>query len=76
MSTDEAEIMDFLKQNPEIWFTRKEISKKAKRRDEYEENPHWASAPLHSLMTQKLIMQNESGAYRLQEDEDRKKYLW
>jgi len=28
MSTDEAEIIDFLTQNPDIWFTRKEISRK------------------------------------------------
>ena len=70
VSTMEFEIIAFLKQNRDVFFNRKEISRKARRRDEYEENPHWASAPLNSLVTQGVVIQNESGHYRLSDKYD------
>jgi hypothetical protein len=71
MTADEMEIIQFLKQNPEAFYNRKEISRKAKHRSEYEENPHWASAPLNSLVALKYVTQNDSGHYRLAENFDR-----
>jgi hypothetical protein len=68
MTTEEMEIVAFLKQYPDTFFTRKEISRKAKRKSEYEENPHWAAAPLASLVMQKAVEQNESGHYKLVEE--------
>ena len=59
------EIIQFLKQSPETFFARKEIARKARRRDEYEENPHWIDAPLASLLMQGAIEQNDSAAYRV-----------
>jgi len=50
--TDEAELSIF-DAEPGYLVSRKEISRKAKRRDEYEENPHWAAAPLHSCSHKK-----------------------
>jgi DNA-binding IclR family transcriptional regulator len=74
MSTDEAEIMEFLKQCPDALFMRKEISRKAKRREDYEENPNWVSAPLQSLVQQGLVVQEESGHYKLKTAD--KDYIW
>jgi len=71
MTAVEIEIIQFLKLNPEIFFNRKEISRKARRRSEYEEDPHWAAAPLNSLLAQKYIEQDESGRFRLSQNYER-----
>lgn len=70
MTNIELEIVAFLKQNREAFFARKEISRKARSRDDYEENPHWAAAPLASLVTQGYVVQNESGHYKLSDTYD------
>lgn len=70
MTTEEHEIVAFLKQCPDVFFGRKEISRKARRREEYEENPNWSTAPLHSLLTQGHIIQNPSGQYAINPDYD------
>jgi hypothetical protein len=69
MTTEETEIMQFMTQFPDSAFSRKEISKKAKRREEYEENPNWATGPLKSLVEQGLIEEDQGGYYRLFSDE-------
>jgi hypothetical protein len=71
MSAVEFEIIQFLKTNPETFYNRKEISRKARRRTEYEEDPHWAAAPLASLVAQKYVEQNDSGHYRLSQNYER-----
>ena len=71
MTSVEMEIIEFLKLNPETYFARKEISRKARRRQDYEEDPHWATAPLNALVGQGHIVQNPSGHYMLSEDYDR-----
>jgi len=70
MTDVEREIIEYLKQNREAYFARKEISRKAKSREEYEENPHWAAAPLAALVTQGYVVQNDSGHYKLSETYD------
>jgi hypothetical protein len=65
MTTVELEIIAFLKQTPDVYFARKEISRKARRREDYEEDPHWASGPLNSLVGQGYVIQNDSGHYAL-----------
>jgi hypothetical protein len=65
MTTIEMEIIQYLKLNRDAFFARKEISRRAKSREEYEENPHWAAAPLNSLVMQGYVVQNESGHYKL-----------
>ncbi len=59
------EIVQFLRLNPDTFFARKEIARKARRRHEYEVDPHWASAPLNSGVAQTAIEKNDSGHYRL-----------
>ncbi len=68
MTTAETEIIAFLKQCPDVFFARKEISRKARRRDEYEEDPHWASGPLNSLVSLGHVVQDPSGHYALNPD--------
>lgn len=67
MTAAEMEIIEFLKLNPEAYYARKEISRKARRRQDYEEDPHWASAPLASLVALGHVEQNASGHYKLSE---------
>ncbi len=69
MTSEEFEIMQFLRSNPEGYFARKEIARRAVGRKTFEENPHWADAPLASLLGQQLIEQNESAQYRLKKSE-------
>jgi hypothetical protein len=70
MTDVEMEIISFLKLNRDTFFARKEISRKARRKQEYEENPHWAAAPLNTLVAQRIVVQNESGHYKLSENYD------
>jgi hypothetical protein len=72
MTEVEFEIINFLKQSPDAWFNRREIARKARRREEFEENPHWANAALTSLVDQKQVIQNDSGLYRLSPGFERK----
>ena len=70
MTDVEMEIIRFLKQTPDTFYNRKEISRKARGRQEYEEDPHWASAPLNTLVGLGHVVQNESGHYKISEDFD------
>ncbi len=70
MTTEEMEILQFLKQTPDTYYARKEICRKARSRDDYEANPHWAAAPLNNLVALGHVVQNPSGHYKLSEDYD------
>jgi hypothetical protein len=70
MTDVEMEIVQYLKQNREVFFNRKEISRRARGRTEFEENPQWAAAPLQSLVAQGIVEQNDSGLYRLSDKYD------
>jgi hypothetical protein len=73
MTAVEMEIIEYLKQSPDAFFNRKEISRRARGRSDYEADPQWAAAPLASLVAQKYVVQNESGHYGLSPDFDRMK---
>lgn len=60
--------MNFLKCNPETWFNRKEIAKKAGGRRLYEENNHWCSPALQSLLEHELIERNDTGHYKFSKE--------
>ncbi len=70
MTDNEQQIVTFLGLSPETYFARKEIARKAVRRQEFEENPHWADAPLASLLLMWKLEQNNSGLYRLKKAAD------
>jgi hypothetical protein len=69
MTDEEQLIVTFLNSSPESYFARKEIARKAVRREVYEENQHWADAPLASLLMKGVIEKNDSGQYRTKKDE-------
>jgi hypothetical protein len=69
MNYEETAIMNFLTGTPDTFMARREIARKALKRTVFEENPHWADAPLASLMDQGLLEQDESGHYRLKKFE-------
>lgn len=62
------QILDFLRANPETYYSRKEICKRAVHRSVYEENPHWANQPLALLVSDGRLEQNDTGHYRIKPD--------
>jgi hypothetical protein len=70
MTYEEMAIMTFLKGKPGSFVGRREIARKALRRVDFEENPHWVDAPLASLIDQRLVEQDESGHYRVRKQEE------
>ena len=65
MTYEEMAIMNFLRGSPENFVARREVARKALKRTIFEENPHWADAPLAALVDQDLLEQNESGHYKI-----------
>ena len=52
MNYEETAILNFLRGSPDAYLARREIARKALKRTIFEENPHWADAPLGSLVDQ------------------------
>lgn len=69
MTYEETKIIDFLKGSPNEFVARREIARKAMNRQHFEENPHWADAPLSSLVNQEWLEQNENGHYKIKKYE-------
>ena len=65
MTYEETAIMNFLRGSAETYVARREIARKALKRTLFEENPHWADAPLAGLVDQGLVEQDDSGHYRI-----------
>ena len=65
MTYEELAIMNFLKGSRDSYVARREIARKALKRTVFEENPHWADAPLGALVDQGEVEQNDSGHYRI-----------
>jgi hypothetical protein len=65
MTYEELAIMNFLRGCGDAFVARREIARKALKRQIFEENPHWADAPLGGLIDQGLLEQNDSGHYRV-----------
>ena len=61
--------MNFLKGSPNDFVARREIARKALKRQTFEENPNWADAPLAALMDQGVVEQDESGHYKIKKYE-------
>ena len=64
MTEDEFIILNYLQASPDSWFARREIARRAVKRSVYEENQHWADAPLTALVANKLADTNDAGLYR------------
>jgi hypothetical protein len=70
MTSIEMEIVQLLKSSRDSFFARKEIARRARSRADFEENPHWADAPLGSLVAQNILVQDDSGRYKLSDKFD------
>ena len=69
MTYEEMAILSFLKGNPDGYVARREIARKALKRVVFEENPHWADAPLAGLVDQGEVEQDDSGHYKIKKYE-------
>jgi len=69
MTYEETAIIMLLSGSPKVFLARREIARKALKRALFEENPHWADAPLVSLVDKDLVEQNDSGHYRIKSQE-------
>jgi hypothetical protein len=65
MTDEEQKIIAFLKGSPDSFFARREIARKAVKRNVFEENPRWVEAPLTSLVEREIVEMNDGGHYRL-----------
>jgi hypothetical protein len=65
MTHEEMAIMNFLQGCGDTYVARREIARKALKRQIFEENPHWTDASLSGLMDRRLLEQNDSGHYRI-----------
>ena len=70
MTEAEFTIVNFLQSSPETFFARKEITRRAVKRQVYEGNPHWADAALAGLLLKSVIEQNAGELYRLKKGEE------
>ena len=65
MTSEGLIILQFMQSDSEAWYSRKEISRRAVSRKEFEENPQWATAALAGLMNDGIIETNPAGLYRI-----------
>ncbi len=68
MTDAEQAILTYLASSPESFFARKEIARRAVRREDYEQNQHWVDAPLIALVQQGMVELNAEGQYRLNKE--------
>ncbi len=68
MTDAEQAILTYLGTSPESYFARKEIARRAVRREVFEENQHWVDAPLVALVQKGAIELNPEGLYRLSKE--------
>ncbi len=68
MTHEEIAIMNFLQGN-RAFVARREIARKALRRQVFEEDPHWADIPLAALVDRGELEQDDSGHFRIKKFE-------
>jgi len=65
MSREEYAIWVYLSDYPETAFPRREIARRAVKRNVFEENPHWVDQALNALVARGTVEVTEDGFYRL-----------
>jgi hypothetical protein len=65
MTSEGLTILQFMECDTEAWYSRKEISRRAVNRQEFEMNPQWATAALANLLNEGVIETNAAGLYRI-----------
>ena len=66
---EENQILQFLKSNPNVYFSGAEVCRKAGTKKLAAEDPRWALPFLASLSDKHLIERDEHGHYRFVPDE-------
>ena len=74
MTSEEKQILDFLRQSPKAFFSSKEIARKAGTKRQFVEDPHWPKPYLSRLVEQRLLENDDTGHYRFKRIEDKKKF--
>jgi hypothetical protein len=69
LSSEELQILDYLKGYQGKFVTIMEISRRAAGRRKYEESPDWAKGLMTRLIDVELVEVNERGRYRAKPDE-------
>jgi len=74
MDLDEQAIIDYLKTQPGVFLTVREISRRAARdRSLWQQSPTWARSILVRLANKDRLETNALGQYRLKPEEEKKK---
>ena len=77
LTTEETEILEYLKSFPDDFVSAKEINRRAGSKRRFQEEPEWARPFLRLLLNRELIEINENGRYRYRRpDRTRKKKKW
>ena len=77
LSTEEAEILEYVKAFPGEFVSAKEINRRAGSKKRFQEDPESARPSLRLLLNRGLIEINEGGRYRyLPPDKTRKTKKW
>ncbi|HTG44061.1 MAG TPA: hypothetical protein VK633_05970 [Verrucomicrobiae bacterium] len=63
MNYEEKQILDFLRPSPRVFFSVREIGKKAGSRRQFNENPEWPRPHLQFLTQQGQLQCNPAGHY-------------
>lgn len=73
MSTDEREIIAYLKTVPSLFVTGREISRRVGGRERFELDSRWATPILRRMVEKKWLECDVSGHYRLRQEDPKKK---
>jgi hypothetical protein len=77
LTTEEIEILEYLKTVPQEFVSFKEISRRAGGKKRYREEPEWARPFLRLLLNKDLVEVSETGHYRYrQPKKPLKKMRW
>ncbi|MDB6111250.1 MAG: hypothetical protein JWR69_3000 [Pedosphaera sp.] len=69
LSSDELQILDYLKGYKGKFVTMMEICRRAGGRRKYEESAHWAKGLMTRLVEARIVEVNDRGHYRIKGDE-------
>ena len=69
MSSEELDILRYLKSMPKAFFSMREICRRAGGKRVYRENPSWARPHLPRLVEKGLIETDGSGHYRIKSEQ-------
>lgn len=71
MTWEEREIVNFLKGSPKVFYTAREIARRAAGKRVFAETPHWARPFLPKLVERGLLETDATGHFRIK-GEDKK----